>query len=97
MLATAGDDDGNSVTGNNDDGDGAMSDNDDGDGATGNSAKGGTTMDDNVMGSGAMGYDDDDDNGCRRGRDPTINKRWKGEVGETSTPWRGGLIQQRNN
>jgi hypothetical protein len=67
-LATAEDGDGNGET----------SVNDDGDGATGNGATGATTMDDDAMGSGAMGYDDDEDNGCRRGRDLTINKRWKG-------------------
>jgi hypothetical protein len=64
-LATADDDDGDGATGDNNDGDG--------DGATG-----ATTMDDDALGSGTMGYDDDDDNGCRRGRDPTIDKRWKG-------------------
>ena len=42
------------------------------------------------MGSGAMGYDDDDDNGCWRGRDPTINKRWKGGVGGDKHVMEGG-------
>jgi hypothetical protein len=59
----------------------ATADDDDGDGATGNGATGATTMDDDAMGSGAMGYDDDDDNGCRRGRDPTINKEVEGGSG----------------
>ena len=82
-----------------DDGDGETGDDNDGDGATGNGATGATTMDDDVMGSGAMGYDDDDDNGCRRGRDPTINKRWKGGVGGDKHVMEGGgliIIKIRN-
>ena len=87
------------ATADDDDGDGATGDDDDGDGATSNGATGATTMDDDAMGSGAMGYDDDDDNGCWRGRDPAINKRWKGGVGGDKHVMEGGgliIIKVRN-
>jgi len=91
-LATANDDDGDGATGDDNDGDGATGDDDDGNGATGNGATRATTMDDDAMGSGMMGYgsDDDDDNGCRRGRDLTINKWWKGGVGGDKHVMEGG-------
>ena len=85
-LATAGNDDGDSATSGDNNGDDTTSDDDDGDGATG-----ATTMDNDTMGSGTMGYDDDDNNGCQRGRDPTINKRWKRGVGGDKHVMEGGV------